>query len=74
MFLLGGRAGALKNLKVDESERHQTQSEAGHDTGEEYEEARNASVNEPPGVSELDVLRIHDERTLCGGVNSQGNS
>lgn len=56
LFLLLWGATALEDFEVDETERHEAQSETGHDSGEEDEETRDAGVDTPPQGSEGDRL------------------
>lgn len=46
----------MEDFEVDETERHEAQSETGHDSGEEDEETRDAGVDTPPQGSEGDRL------------------
>lgn len=61
LLLLGGATAALEDFEVDEVERHQSQGEAGHDPGEEDEQARDAGVEIPRPRPERDVVQSHHQ-------------
>lgn len=48
LFLFGVGAATLEDLQLDEAEGHEAESEPGHDSGEEDQEARDPGVDEPP--------------------------
>ena len=52
LFLFANGAATLEDLQIDEAEGHEAESEPGHDSGEEDEEARDPGVDEPPRRSE----------------------
>lgn len=61
LLLLGGGATALKNLELDEAQRHEAQREAGHNPGEEHKQTRHPNVDEPPGRRERDVVSLEND-------------
>lgn len=71
MLYLGGGAATLEDLELDGVEGHQPQGEAGHDAGEQDQEAGDAGVDEPPRRAEADVVGLEDQVV---GRNHQGPS
>ena len=62
LFLFANGAATLEDLQIDEAEGHEAESEPGHDSGEEDEEARDPGVDEPPRRSEHNTAKAHRVR------------